>query len=172
MLAVLFNVTTIYVESTGNSSDVKLCLVSSSPEAYRKACCWQLCSTGPFLSPSILREPFHKLLVQGLIKNQTFRLTTTGQCLKREEVDLTGKRACMEKFAEEHPESRALLRCGCHRAGETRQRKWILVIFKLESNFCELWIHTHCSVHRDLLTPRLLIASKHRNSAVALFQLP
>ncbi|XP_021403593.2 leucine--tRNA ligase, mitochondrial isoform X3 [Lonchura striata] len=36
------------------------------------------------------REPFHKLLVQGLIKNQTFRLTTTGQCLKREEVDLTG----------------------------------------------------------------------------------
>ncbi|XP_039935602.1 leucine--tRNA ligase, mitochondrial isoform X2 [Hirundo rustica] len=36
------------------------------------------------------REPFHKLLVQGLIKNQTFRLATTGQCLKREEVDLTG----------------------------------------------------------------------------------
>ncbi|NWT10806.1 SYLM protein, partial [Vireo altiloquus] len=36
------------------------------------------------------KEPFHKLLVQGLIKNQTFRLTTTGQCLKREEVDLTG----------------------------------------------------------------------------------
>lgn len=36
------------------------------------------------------KEPFHKLLVQGLIKNQTFRLSTTGQCLKREEVDLTG----------------------------------------------------------------------------------
>ncbi|XP_065485772.1 leucine--tRNA ligase, mitochondrial isoform X3 [Caloenas nicobarica] len=36
------------------------------------------------------REPFHKLLVQGLIKNQTFRLTTTGQCLKREEIDFTG----------------------------------------------------------------------------------
>ncbi|XP_032937821.1 probable leucine--tRNA ligase, mitochondrial isoform X3 [Catharus ustulatus] len=36
------------------------------------------------------KEPFHKLLVQGLIKNQTFRLPTTGQCLKREEVDLTG----------------------------------------------------------------------------------
>uniref|UniRef100_A0A8B9RQX1 leucine--tRNA ligase n=1 Tax=Accipiter nisus TaxID=211598 RepID=A0A8B9RQX1_9AVES len=36
------------------------------------------------------KEPFRKLLVQGLIKNQTFRLTTTGQCLKREEVDLTG----------------------------------------------------------------------------------
>uniref|UniRef100_A0A674HHA0 leucine--tRNA ligase n=1 Tax=Taeniopygia guttata TaxID=59729 RepID=A0A674HHA0_TAEGU len=36
------------------------------------------------------KEPFHKLLVQGLIKNQTFRLKTTGQCLKREEVDLTG----------------------------------------------------------------------------------
>uniref|UniRef100_A0A8C3LSV5 leucine--tRNA ligase n=1 Tax=Chrysolophus pictus TaxID=9089 RepID=A0A8C3LSV5_CHRPC len=36
------------------------------------------------------KEPFHKLLVQGLIKNQTFRLRTTGQYLKREEVDLTG----------------------------------------------------------------------------------
>ncbi|XP_064025896.1 leucine--tRNA ligase, mitochondrial [Pogoniulus pusillus] len=36
------------------------------------------------------REPFHKLLVQGLIKNQTFRVPTTGQCVKREEVDLTG----------------------------------------------------------------------------------
>lgn len=36
------------------------------------------------------KEPFHKLLVQGLIKNRTFRLTTTGQCLKREEVDLSG----------------------------------------------------------------------------------
>uniref|UniRef100_A0A8C0F7S4 leucine--tRNA ligase n=1 Tax=Bubo bubo TaxID=30461 RepID=A0A8C0F7S4_BUBBB len=36
------------------------------------------------------KEPFRKLLVQGLIKNQTFRLTATGQCLKREEVDLTG----------------------------------------------------------------------------------
>ncbi|NXN06440.1 SYLM protein, partial [Indicator maculatus] len=42
------------------------------------------------LFPSILREPFHKLLVQGLIKNRTFRLPTTGQCVKREEVDLTG----------------------------------------------------------------------------------
>ncbi|XP_025947550.1 probable leucine--tRNA ligase, mitochondrial isoform X7 [Apteryx rowi] len=36
------------------------------------------------------KEPFHKLLVQGLIKNQTFRLTTTGQYLKREEIDFTG----------------------------------------------------------------------------------
>ncbi|XP_062822602.1 leucine--tRNA ligase-like isoform X1 [Anolis carolinensis] len=36
------------------------------------------------------REPFHKLLVQGLIKNRTFRLTTTGKYLKRGEVDLTG----------------------------------------------------------------------------------
>ncbi|XP_044534837.1 probable leucine--tRNA ligase, mitochondrial [Gracilinanus agilis] len=35
------------------------------------------------------REPFHKLLVQGLIKGQTFRLPS-GQYLKREEVDLTG----------------------------------------------------------------------------------
>ncbi|XP_042330781.1 probable leucine--tRNA ligase, mitochondrial [Sceloporus undulatus] len=36
------------------------------------------------------REPFHKLLVQGLIKNRTFRLATTGKYLKRGEVDLTG----------------------------------------------------------------------------------
>lgn len=37
-----------------------------------------------------LREPFHKLLAQGLIKGQTFRLPS-GQYLQREEVDLTGK---------------------------------------------------------------------------------
>ncbi|XP_078299293.1 leucine--tRNA ligase, mitochondrial isoform X7 [Panthera onca] len=35
------------------------------------------------------REPFHKLLAQGLIKGQTFRLPS-GQYLQREEVDLTG----------------------------------------------------------------------------------
>ncbi|KAM5188159.1 leucine--tRNA ligase, mitochondrial isoform 1-T2 [Callospermophilus lateralis] len=35
------------------------------------------------------REPFHKLLAQGLIKGQTFRLAS-GQYLRREEVDLTG----------------------------------------------------------------------------------
>ncbi|XP_053075521.1 leucine--tRNA ligase, mitochondrial isoform X4 [Acinonyx jubatus] len=35
------------------------------------------------------REPFHKLLAQGLIKGQTFRLLS-GQYLQREEVDLTG----------------------------------------------------------------------------------
>ncbi|KAF6099682.1 leucyl-tRNA synthetase 2, mitochondrial [Phyllostomus discolor] len=35
------------------------------------------------------REPFRKLLAQGLIKGQTFRLPS-GQCLQREEVDLTG----------------------------------------------------------------------------------
>lgn len=39
----------------------------------------------------VLREPFHKLLVQGIVKNRTFRLATTGQYLKREEIDLTGK---------------------------------------------------------------------------------
>lgn len=42
-----------------------------------------------FLS-SFLREPFHKLLAQGLIKGQTFRLPS-GQYLQGEEVDLTGK---------------------------------------------------------------------------------
>ncbi|XP_074939535.1 leucine--tRNA ligase, mitochondrial isoform X2 [Phalacrocorax aristotelis] len=46
------------------------------------------------------KEPFHKLLVQGLIKNQTFRLTTTGQCLKREEVDLTGAEPVYRKTGE------------------------------------------------------------------------
>uniref|UniRef100_A0A671ETU7 leucine--tRNA ligase n=1 Tax=Rhinolophus ferrumequinum TaxID=59479 RepID=A0A671ETU7_RHIFE len=35
------------------------------------------------------REPFHKLLAQGLIKGQTFRLPS-GQYLQREEIDLTG----------------------------------------------------------------------------------
>ncbi|XP_011888715.1 PREDICTED: probable leucine--tRNA ligase, mitochondrial isoform X3 [Cercocebus atys] len=35
------------------------------------------------------REPFHKLLAQGLIKGQTFRLPS-GQYLQGEEVDLTG----------------------------------------------------------------------------------
>lgn len=39
---------------------------------------------------SFLREPFHKLLAQGLIKGQTFRLPS-GQYLQGEEVDLTGK---------------------------------------------------------------------------------
>ncbi|KAK1172279.1 putative leucine--tRNA ligase, mitochondrial [Acipenser oxyrinchus oxyrinchus] len=36
------------------------------------------------------REPFHKLLVQGLIKGQTFRLAESGQFLKREEIDFSG----------------------------------------------------------------------------------
>ncbi|XP_036886288.1 probable leucine--tRNA ligase, mitochondrial isoform X2 [Sturnira hondurensis] len=35
------------------------------------------------------REPFHKLLTQGLIKGQTFRLPS-GQYLQKEDVDLTG----------------------------------------------------------------------------------
>uniref|UniRef100_A0A4W6CJG2 leucine--tRNA ligase n=1 Tax=Lates calcarifer TaxID=8187 RepID=A0A4W6CJG2_LATCA len=36
------------------------------------------------------REPFRKLLVQGLIKGQTFKLANSGQYLKREEIDFTG----------------------------------------------------------------------------------
>ncbi|XP_041963172.1 probable leucine--tRNA ligase, mitochondrial isoform X1 [Alosa sapidissima] len=36
------------------------------------------------------REPFRKLLVQGLIKGQTFRCADSGQYLKREEIDLSG----------------------------------------------------------------------------------
>uniref|UniRef100_A0A8C5GGF4 leucine--tRNA ligase n=1 Tax=Gouania willdenowi TaxID=441366 RepID=A0A8C5GGF4_GOUWI len=37
------------------------------------------------------REPFWKLLVQGLIKGQTFKLAESGQYLRREEVDFTDK---------------------------------------------------------------------------------
>lgn len=37
-----------------------------------------------------VREPFWKLLVQGLIKGQTFKLADSGQYLKREEIDFTG----------------------------------------------------------------------------------
>nr|XP_046255612.1 probable leucine--tRNA ligase, mitochondrial [Scatophagus argus] len=37
------------------------------------------------------REPFQKLLVQGLIKGQTFKLAHSGQYLKREEIDFTDK---------------------------------------------------------------------------------
>ncbi|XP_029360221.1 probable leucine--tRNA ligase, mitochondrial [Echeneis naucrates] len=36
------------------------------------------------------REPFWKLLVQGLIKGQTFKLADSGQYLKRDEIDFTG----------------------------------------------------------------------------------
>ncbi|XP_053570537.1 leucine--tRNA ligase, mitochondrial isoform X2 [Bombina bombina] len=36
------------------------------------------------------REPFHKLLVQGLIKGQTFKLASTGKYLKKNEIDLSG----------------------------------------------------------------------------------
>lgn len=37
------------------------------------------------------REPFRKLLVQGLIKGQTFKLAKSGQYLKREEINFTGE---------------------------------------------------------------------------------
>ncbi|KAK2910436.1 hypothetical protein Q8A73_008151 [Channa argus] len=37
------------------------------------------------------REPFSKLLVNGLIKGQTFKLADTGQYLKIEEIDFTDK---------------------------------------------------------------------------------
>uniref|UniRef100_A0A8C9Y1N6 leucine--tRNA ligase n=1 Tax=Sander lucioperca TaxID=283035 RepID=A0A8C9Y1N6_SANLU len=38
------------------------------------------------------REPFWKLLVQGLIKGQTFKQADSGQYLKREEIDFSGTR--------------------------------------------------------------------------------
>ncbi|XP_072317050.1 leucine--tRNA ligase, mitochondrial [Eucyclogobius newberryi] len=37
------------------------------------------------------REPFRKLLVQGLIKGKTFKLAKNGQYLKKEELDFTGE---------------------------------------------------------------------------------
>ncbi|KAJ8005390.1 hypothetical protein DPEC_G00146120 [Dallia pectoralis] len=37
------------------------------------------------------REPFKKLLVQGLIKGQTFRDADSGKYLQREDIDFTGK---------------------------------------------------------------------------------
>uniref|UniRef100_A0A672L8N4 leucine--tRNA ligase n=1 Tax=Sinocyclocheilus grahami TaxID=75366 RepID=A0A672L8N4_SINGR len=36
------------------------------------------------------REPFRKLLVQGLIKGQTFRVAETGQYLTKEDIDFSG----------------------------------------------------------------------------------
>uniref|UniRef100_A0A8C4GI39 leucine--tRNA ligase n=1 Tax=Dicentrarchus labrax TaxID=13489 RepID=A0A8C4GI39_DICLA len=42
------------------------------------------------------REPFWKLLVQGLIKGQTFKLADSGQYLKREAIDFTGTRGRVE----------------------------------------------------------------------------
>lgn len=38
----------------------------------------------------VFREPFRKLLVQGLIKGQAFKLAQSGQYLNREEIDFTG----------------------------------------------------------------------------------
>ncbi|XP_064200034.1 probable leucine--tRNA ligase, mitochondrial [Anguilla rostrata] len=37
------------------------------------------------------REPFRKLLVQGLIKGQTFRVAESGQYLRREDIDFSGE---------------------------------------------------------------------------------
>ena len=67
------------------------CLYPSAGKASI-AVFWMLqIPTNRFLFPlSFLREPFHKLLAQGLIKGQTFRLPS-GQYLQREEVDLTGE---------------------------------------------------------------------------------
>ncbi len=41
------------------------------------------------------REPFRKLLVQGLIKGQTFRVAETGQYLTKEDIDFTGVCVCV-----------------------------------------------------------------------------
>ncbi|XP_069473352.1 leucine--tRNA ligase, mitochondrial [Ambystoma mexicanum] len=46
------------------------------------------------------REPFQKLLVQGLIKGQTFKLASTGQYLKREEIDFGGLEPVHKKSGE------------------------------------------------------------------------
>lgn len=46
------------------------------------------------------REPFNKLLVQGLIKGQTFRLASTGRYLQRDEVDISGSEPVHAKTRE------------------------------------------------------------------------
>ncbi|KAG9475999.1 hypothetical protein GDO78_002853 [Eleutherodactylus coqui] len=46
------------------------------------------------------REPFNKLLVQGLIKGQTFRLASTGRYLERHEVDISGNEPVQAKTGE------------------------------------------------------------------------
>uniref|UniRef100_A0A8C6WLX3 leucine--tRNA ligase n=1 Tax=Neogobius melanostomus TaxID=47308 RepID=A0A8C6WLX3_9GOBI len=44
------------------------------------------------------KEPFRKLLVQGLIKGQTFKRANSGQYLKREEIDFTGMTQSADKL--------------------------------------------------------------------------
>ncbi|XP_072009502.1 leucine--tRNA ligase, mitochondrial isoform X1 [Engystomops pustulosus] len=46
------------------------------------------------------REPFNKLLVQGLIKGQTFRLPSTGRYLQRDEVDISDNEPIHAKTGE------------------------------------------------------------------------
>ncbi|XP_069811801.1 leucine--tRNA ligase, mitochondrial-like, partial [Dendropsophus ebraccatus] len=46
------------------------------------------------------REPFIKLLVQGLIKGQTFKLASTGRYLQRDEVDISGSEPVHAKTGE------------------------------------------------------------------------
>ncbi|XP_069816418.1 leucine--tRNA ligase, mitochondrial [Dendropsophus ebraccatus] len=46
------------------------------------------------------REPFIKLLVQGLIKGQTFKLASTGRYLQRDEVDISGSEPVHAKNGE------------------------------------------------------------------------
>lgn len=50
-----------------------------------------------YLNISYFREPFKKLLVQGLIKGQTFRVAETGQYLVKDDIDFTGAwEACIK----------------------------------------------------------------------------
>uniref|UniRef100_A0A672L425 leucine--tRNA ligase n=1 Tax=Sinocyclocheilus grahami TaxID=75366 RepID=A0A672L425_SINGR len=44
------------------------------------------------------REPFRKLLVQGLIKGQTFRVAETGQYLTKEDIDFSGVCLCVRRY--------------------------------------------------------------------------
>lgn len=101
---------------------------------------WQLFSTDRFPFPFILREPFYKLLVQGLIKSQTYKLTTTSQYLKREEIDLTGKRDFMGWPAQVHPQKSRTSSVKTDVQVIVHEKfiseKWILVIIKLEIDYC------------------------------------
>lgn len=58
------------------------------PGLYSRCVCPPVCLSPTGLLP--FREPFKKLLVQGLIKGQTFRLADGGQYLKRDQIHFTG----------------------------------------------------------------------------------
>lgn len=76
------------------------CLVAhryqGSPVCRASSVCLSVCLSLTGLLP--LREPFKKLLVQGLIKGQTFRLADGGHYLKRDQIHFTGSASAISSF--------------------------------------------------------------------------